>query len=157
MALEFLEQQSNLEVMIVPVSGGGLLGGIALAARAVSPGIEICGAEPEQADDAARSLREGRLQPARSGETVADGLRASLCERTFSIIREHVRDIFVVSEDEIVRAMHLVWERMKIVIEPSSAVPLAAVLKHKQHFRGRRVGIVLSGGNVDLEKLPWTK
>ena len=84
-------------------------------------------------------------------------MRASLCERTFSIIREHVRDIFVVSEDEIVRAMHLVWERMKIVIEPSSAVPLAAVLKHKQHFRGRRVGIVLSGGNVDLEKLPWTK
>lgn len=157
LALEFLEQQSNLEVMIVPVSGGGLLGGIALAARAVSPGIEICGAEPEQADDAARSLREGTLQPARSGETVADGLRASLCERTFSIIREHVRDIFLVSEDEIVRAMHLVWERMKIVIEPSSAVPLAAALKHKEHFRGRRVAIVLSGGNVDLEKLPWTK
>jgi len=156
-ALEFLDQQPDLDAMIAPVSGGGLLSGIAIGVSAASPGMEVCGAEPEQADDAARSLREGTLQAARPGETIADGLRASLCERTFSILRQREVKIITVSESEIVQAMLLVWERMKIVIEPSSSVVLAAVLKEKEHFRGRRVGIVLTGGNVDLEKLPWTK
>ena len=156
-ALEFLEQQPELDVMMAPVSGGGLLSGIAIGVAAASPGTEVCGAEPEQADDAARSLREGTLQPARPGETIADGLRASLCERTFSILRQREVKIITVSEIEIIEAMRLVWERMKIVIEPSSSVVLATVLKQKEHFRGRRVGIVLTGGNVDLENLPWTK
>jgi threonine dehydratase len=154
-ALEFLEQTPNLDVIMAPVSGGGLLSGIALATAAVSPATQVFGAEPEQADDAFQSLRTGRLVPPTSTNTIADGLRAALCERTFGVIRQHVRDIITVGEDEIVRAMRLVWERMKLVIEPSSAVPLAAVLKQQETFRDRRVGLVISGGNVDLERLPW--
>jgi threonine dehydratase len=154
-ALEFLEQRSDLDVLMAPVSGGGLLSGIALATAALCPRTEVWGAEPEQADDAFRSLRAGRLMPLTSAETIADGLRAALSERTFTILRRHVRDIITVSEAEIVAALRLVWERMKLVIEPSSAVPLAAVLQRKELFSGRRVGLVLTGGNVDLETLVW--
>jgi len=154
-ALELLGQQSGLDAVIAPVSGGGLLSGIALATNSLSPTTEVFGAEPEQADDAAQSLRAGRLTPPSSTNTIADGLRASLCERTFAILRSHVREILTVSEEEIIHAMRLVWERMKLVVEPSGAVPLAAVLKNRERFQDRRVGVVLSGGNLDLEKLPW--
>lgn len=154
-ALEMLAQAPELEVLIAPVSGGGLLSGLCLAAHAVAPRIEVWGAEPALADDAFRSLQEGRLVPNLNPATIADGLRASLSERTFSIIRQHVRGIVTVTEEQIVATMRLLWERMKLVVEPSGAVPLAGVLAHPEKFRGRRVGIVLTGGNVDLDRLPW--
>ncbi len=153
-AIELIEQEPDLDFIIAPVSGGGLLSGIALAAAA-SPDIEVLGAEPEQADDAFESLRAGRLVRPASTDTIADGLRASLSERTFAVIQRHVREIITVSEAEIVDAMRLLWERMKLVIEPSSATPLAAVLKRRERFQGGRAGLVLTGGNVDLEALPW--
>ena len=154
-ALELLEQSPQLDVLVAPVSGGGLLSGLCLAAHALAPGIEVWGAEPALADDAFRSLREGRLLANTNTATVADGLRASLCERTFNIIREHVRGIVTVTEEQIIAAMRLVWERMKLVVEPSGVVPLAAVLAAPEKFRGKRVGVILSGGNVDLDRLPW--
>ena len=155
-ALEFHEQSPGLDQIVVPVSGGGLISGIALATAAVSPATEIVGVEPDRASDARQSLRAGRLLPPQIGETIADGLRAALCERTFAVISQHVRDILTVTEAEIVAAMRLIWERVKLVVEPSSAVTLAAVLKERDRFRGRQVGLVLSGGNVDLERLPWS-
>ena len=115
----------------------------------------MCGAEPEQADDAFRSFQAGRIIPVQHPDTIADGLRTSLGELTFSIIRRLVREIITVSEQGIREAMRLMWERMKIVVEPSSAVPLAAVLKEKARFSSKRVGIIVSGGNVDLDSLPW--
>jgi threonine dehydratase len=154
-ALELHEQVPDLNAVVVPVSGGGLLSGIALTTAAVSPGTEVYGAEPERADDARRSFHAARLEPPGPGDTIADGLRATLSERTLAVIRRHVRDILTVSEDEIIRAMRLLWERLKTVIEPSGAVPLAAVLREPGRFHGRRVGVVLSGGNSDLERLPW--
>ena len=154
-ALEFLEQAPGLDALLTPVGGGGLLAGSALTAAAVSPATRIFGAEPEAVDDAHRSLRSGRIQGLESTETVADGLRTTLGELTFAVIRQHVEDIICVSEVEIIAAMRLVWERMKLIIEPSSAVPVAAVLKSPQLFRAKRVGIILSGGNVDLDSLPW--
>jgi threonine dehydratase/serine racemase len=155
LALEFHAQTPGLDFVVTPVSGGGLISGIALATVAVSPGTQLVGVEPERADDARLSLQAGRLLTPPSGETVADGLRAALCERTFAVVSCHVREIIAVSEAEIVAAMRLIWERLKIVVEASSAVVLAAVLKQPQPFRGRRTGLVLSGGNVDLDKLPW--
>lgn len=155
LALEFHEQVPGLECVVSPVSGGGLISGIALATAAVSSGTQVVGVEPDRADDARQSLHAGRLLTPPSGETIADGLRAALCERTFSVVSRHVREIIAVSEAEIVAAMRLVWERLKIVVEPSSAVTLAAVLKQSAMFRGRRVGLVLTGGNVDLDRLPW--
>jgi threonine dehydratase len=155
LALEFHEQTPGLELLVTPVSGGGLISGIALATAAVSPGTQLVGVEPERADDARLSLQAGRLLAPPSGETIADGLRAALCERTFAVVSRHVREIIAVSEAEIVAAMRLIWERLKIVVEASSAVVLAAVLKQPEAFRGRRTGLVLSGGNVDLDKLPW--
>ncbi len=154
-ALEMLEQTSDLEVLIAPVSGGGLLSGLCLAGHSLAPNLEIWGAEPTLADDAFRSLREGRLLPSTNSATIADGLRASLSERTFAIIQQHARGILTTTEEQIIAAMRLLWERMKLVIEPSGAVPLAALLAHSERFRGRRVGLVLTGGNVDLSKLPW--
>ena len=152
LALELLEEVPDLDAIVAPVSGGGMLSGIALAA---GPGVEVIGAEPEQADDAYQSLRLGRRVPPDRTDTIADGLRASLSDRTFAIISRHVKRILTVSEAEIVAATKLVWERLKVVAEPSGAVPLAAVLRHPDAVRGRRVGVVLSGGNLDLDKLPW--
>jgi threonine dehydratase len=146
-----------LDAVVVPVSGGGLISGIAITTAAVNTHAAVIGAEPDQADDARRSLRAGRLEPPGPGHTIADGLRATLSERTFAVISRHVRDIIAVTEDDIVRAMRLLWERLKVVVEPSGAVPFAAVLKDAEHFRGRRVGVVLSGGNLDLERLPWQR
>ena len=154
-ALELFEQVPTLDALVAPVSGGGLLSGLCLATHALAPNIQVWGAEPALADDAFRSLREGRLLPNANTATIADGLRASLSERTFAIIREHASGIVTVTEDQIIVAMRLVWERMKIIVEPSAAVPFAAVLAAPEKFRGKRVGIVLTGGNVDLGKLPW--
>lgn len=154
-ALELLEQAPQLDALVAPVSGGGLLSGLCLAAHELAPGVEVWGAEPALADDAFRSLREGKLLSNTDTTTIADGLRASLSERTFDIIREHVRGIVTVTEEQIISAMRLVWERMKLVVEPSGVVPLAAVLAAPEKFRGKRVGIIFTGGNVDLDKLPW--
>ena len=153
--LEFLEQVPQLDALVAPVSGGGLLSGLCLVAHALAPQVVVWGAEPALADDAFRSLREGKLLANTNPATIADGLRASLSERTFAILRQHVRGIVTVTEEQIIAAMRLVWERMKLVVEPSGVVPLAAVLAAPEQFRGRRVGIVLTGGNVDLDKLPW--
>ena len=155
-ALELHEQAPGLDQIVAPISGGGLISGIALATAAVSPRTEIVGVEPELAADAQQSLQAGSLLPPQIGDTIADGLRAALCERTFAVISQHVREVLTVTEAEIVAAMRLIWERVKLVVEPSSAVTLAAVLKEPARFRGMRVGLVLSGGNVDLDRLPWS-
>jgi threonine dehydratase len=142
-------------MVIAPVGGGGLLSGTALAVNYLSPGIKVVAAEPQGADDAYRSFYEGRLIPQVNPQTIADGLRTSLGDKTFPIIRKYVHDIVTVSEDAIVASMRIIWERMKIIIEPSAAVPFGALLDRKIDVTGKRVGIILSGGNVDLDKLPW--
>jgi threonine dehydratase len=156
-ALEILEEVPGLDMVVAPVGGGGLLSGTALAVRAVSPDTGVVGAEPEAADDAYRSFTTGTLHLSRSPRTVADGLRTSLGPNTFPIVRARVDAIVTVSEEAIVRAMRLVWERMKIVIEPSAAVPVAALLEGTLAAAGKRVAIILSGGNVDLDALPWAR
>lgn len=156
-ALELLEEVPELDVLMAPVGGGGLLSGTALAATALSPGTAVIAAEPEQADDAFRSLQAGRIVPQEHPDTIADGLRTSLGDKTFPIIQRHVRGIVTVSEEVIVEAMRLVWERMKLVIEPSAAVPLGALLSKRSEIQGRCIGIILSGGNVDLARLPWVR
>lgn len=155
-ALELCAEVPELDVILAPVGGGGLLSGTALAAAVCSPGTQIVAAEPEAADDACRSLAAGEILPANYPDTIADGLRTSLGKLTFAIIQRHVTRIVTVSEDAIVAAMRYVWERMKIVIEPSSAVPIAALLDDRLHVSGKRVGVILTGGNVDLGRLPWT-
>lgn len=154
-ALELLQEVGELDAIVAPVGGGGLLSGTALAAEGLSPGTRVFGAEPAGADDARRSLREGRIVPSVDPRTVADGLLTSLGELTFAIIRRRVEDIVTIDDPAIVAAMRLLWERMKIVVEPSAAVPLAALLAGAPSLAGRRVGVVLSGGNVDLDRLPW--
>ena len=156
-ALELLEGVPDLDIVMTPVGGGGLLAGTALAAAGQSPRTLVIGAEPETVDDAARSFRDGRIYPPTGGETVADGLRTCLGDINFPIIQQHVNDIVTVTEQGIVDAMRLVWERMKIIIEPSSAVPVAALLQGSVKVVGKRVGIILSGGNVDLDHLPWLR
>ena len=151
--LELVEHVGTLDAIVVPVGGGGLLAGTSVVGRAL--GIDVYGAEPEAVDDAARSLATGERQPPTGGTTVADGLRTALGERPFEIVRRNVTDIATVSEEAIVSAMRLVWEVMKIVIEPSSAVPVAALLERRLPAAGRRVGVILTGGNVDLDALPW--
>lgn len=151
--LELLADVPDLDVVLAPVGGGGLLSGTAIAAKSLKPGIQVFGCEPLNADDAKRSFETGVIQPSPDPVTVADGLRTSLGPLTFEIIRRDVDGIITVTEDEIVAAMRFVWERMKVIIEPSSAVPVAVALSGR--FAGRRVGLILSGGNVDLERLPW--
>ncbi len=152
-ALELLEEVPDLDTVIAPVGGGGLLSGTSTAARGLRPAIEVLGAEPQRADDASRSLASGRIETNERMDTVADGLRTTLCARTFAILRERVDAIVTVSEEEILAAMRLLWERMKLVVEPSGAVPLAALLSGRlpPSRQRRRIGLVLSGGNVDLE------
>jgi threonine dehydratase len=156
-ALELLDQVPDLDAIVTPVGGGGLLSGTCVASRALKPGIRVFAAEPAGADDAARSFAAGRLIPQTGPHTIADGLLTSLGELTWPILRDHVERVVTVSEEEIVRAMRLAWERAKLLIEPSAAVPVAAVLGDE--FRAlagiERVGVVLSGGNVNLDKLPW--
>ena len=154
-ALELLEDTDSLDVIMAPVGGGGLMSGTALTTSAISPDTEIIGSEPGEVDDAYRSFHSGSLQHNETTNTIADGLRTSLGEKTLEIIRKHVSEILLVEEQEIIDAMRLVWERMKIIIEPSCAVPLAAVLKHQKKFAGKKVGIIITGGNVDLSNLPF--
>ncbi|MGY0557475.1 threonine ammonia-lyase [Lysobacter sp. A421] len=152
--LELLHSVANLDTVITPVSGGGLLSGAALAAHGIDPAIEVLGAEPEGARDAHDSLQTGTRISGRAVNTICDGLRAELGTLTFPILQAHVRAILLASDPQVVAAMRLLWERMKLVVEPSAAVPLAVVLGHRERFAGRRVGIILSGGNVDLDALP---
>jgi threonine dehydratase len=154
-ALELLEEVPELDVILCPVGGGGQLAGVAVAAKGLSPRIRVMGAEPAAADDASRSFRAGRIIPAHNPQTIADGLRSSLGELTFALIRAHADDIAIASEAAIVSAMRLTWEIMKIVIEPSAAVPVAVLLDRALPVTGQRVGVILSGGNVDLDRLPF--
>jgi threonine dehydratase len=156
-ALELLEQVPGLDVIITPASGGGLLSGTAIAAKSLRPEIRVVGGEPRNADDAYRSMASGKIEPAAKTETIADGLRATLCPLTFSILRERVDEISLVSEEEIVSTMMLLWERAKIVVEPSGAVAAAPALLRRIGAEGKKVGVILSGGNVDLRHLPWTQ
>lgn len=155
--LELLEQAPDIDALIVPVGGGGLMSGVSIAVAALAPQVRMLGAEPELADDAARGFAEGRRLPPRSPVTVADGLRTALSDRTFAAMQAHVAEVATVSEAAIVHAMRLLWERTKLLVEASSAVPLAAVLEGALDVRGQRVAIVLTGGNVDLDRLPWMK
>lgn len=154
-ALEFLEEAPNLDAVITPVGGGGLLSGTAIAAKGLRPSIKVYGAEPAGADDAYRSLRAGRIIPQTDPHTIADGLRSSLGDKTFAVLRSTVDGIETASEEAIVRAMRLLWEKLKMIVEPSSAVPLAILLEHKISLDKLRLGVILSGGNVDLDRLPW--
>jgi len=153
--LELLQDVPDLDVILVPVGGGGLLSGTAIAAKELFPRIRVIAAEPEQADDAFRSLAAGKIIPSVNPRSVADGLLASLGDLTFPIIQKRVEQIVTVSETGIVAAMKFVWERAKIVIEPSAAVPVGALWEHRIDLTGLRVGVILSGGNVDLDRLPW--
>ena len=154
-ALELHADAPDLDIALVPIGGGGLTSGVALATAALSPRTRVIAVEPAGADDAYRSLQSGAIQPSINPQTIADGLRTSLGELTFAVVQQHVEQIVTVSEAAIIHAMRQVWERMKIVIEPSAAVPVAAVLDKRIEVGGLRVGIVLSGGNVDLASLPF--
>ena len=154
-AMELLEDHSDLDFILTPVGGGGLVAGTALAAHFFGNNCKTIGAEPFEADDAYRSLQSGKIENNETANTIADGLRTVLGNHNFPIIQQHVDRIIRVQEDEIINAMRLIWERMKIIIEPSCAVPFAALLREKNAFEGKKVGIVLSGGNVDLGKLPF--
>ena len=154
-ALELMQEVDDLDCIVAPVGGGGLLSGTLLAAKCVGNHIKVYGAEPQQVDDAYRSLQKGTIQSNDHVNTIADGLRTQLGSLTFAVIRKHVKGIITVTESQILEAMRLIWERMKILVEPSAAVPLAVVLNNKGVFRKSRVGILLSGGNVDLNALPF--
>lgn len=154
-ALELLEEVPRLDVVMAPVGGGGLASGTVIAMSSLTPEVEVWGAEPAGADDAYRSLRDGRRYPSVDPNTIADGLLTALSDRTFRILHRGLAGILTVDEETIIRAMRLLWERAKLLVEPSAAVPLAVVLAHPDRFTGRRVGAILSGGNVDLDQLPW--
>lgn len=154
-ALELMDEVADLDIVLAPIGGGGLISGTALVAHEVSPKTKVIGVEPAGADDAYRSFRTGRLIPGGRPASIADGLLAPLSELTFSIISGHVHDVVTVSDALIIQAMRIVWERMKLVVEPSAAVPLAAILAGSVKITGRKVGIILTGGNVDLGRLPW--
>ena len=154
-SLELITDVPDLDMVMGPVGGGGLMSGTAIAVSASRPDITIWGSEPAGADDAYRSLRDGARYPSVEPKTIADGLLTSLSERTFRILGERLEGILTVREETIVRAMRLLWERMKLVVEPSGAVPLAAVLDHPEHFADQRVGLIISGGNIDLDNFRW--
>ncbi len=157
-ALELLEDVPSLDVVVAPVGGGGLLSGTSIAAKGVKPGIRVFGAEPANAGDAAAAFRSGRLEPLPAGlSTIADGLRTPLSARTLAAIRANVDEVATCSEEGIVRAMRMTFERMKLVIEPSSAVPLACLLERSLSAPGASIGVIVSGGNVDLDRLPWQR
>ncbi len=152
---EMMEQVPGLDAVIAPIGGGGMISGTCLTLSNIAPGVEIYAAEPEQADDAYRSFKAGHIIADDAPVTVADGLKVPLKELTWHFVSNHVTDILTASEDEIVDAMKLTWQRMKIVMEASCAVPMATILKNRDVFRGKRVGVIVTGGNVDLDKLPW--
>lgn len=151
--LELIKEVGCIDYMFCPVGGGGLLSGTSIATKGLCPDSKVIAVEPEQADDAYRSFKDGRLYPSMYPDTVADGLRMSLSERTFKIIRENVDEIITVSEEEIVDAMKFLWARMKIVVEPSGAVPIAGVIKIGGSIKNKKIGVIISGGNIDLDGL----
>jgi threonine dehydratase len=152
---ELIEQVDGLDAVIAPIGGGGMISGTCLTLSNLAPGVKVYAAEPKQADDAARSLRAGHIIADDAPETVADGLKVPLKDLTWHFVKRHVSDILTASDPEIIEAMKLIWKRMKIVMEPSSAVPLAVILKNKELLAGQRIGIIITGGNVDLDRLPW--
>ena len=152
---ELIEQVDGLDAVIAPIGGGGMVSGTCLTLSGLAPQMKIYAAEPEQADDAFRSFKAGHIIADDAPNTVADGLKVPLKELTWHFVQKQVTDILTASEEEIVEAMKLIWKRLKIVMEPSSAVPLATILKNPQIFAGKRVGVIVTGGNVDLDKLPW--
>ena len=154
-AKELIEEIGHLDVLMAPVGGGGLMSGTALSTKALLPKAKIIGGEPKWADDAYRSFKSGQMQYNTRVDTIADGLRTNLGTYTFDIITKNVTDIITVSEEEIVSAMRLIWERMKIIIEPSCSVPFAALLQQKERFANQKVGIIITGGNVDVNNLPF--
>jgi threonine dehydratase len=157
-AKELIEDTDNLDIIIAPIGGGGLFSGTCLSTNYLLPNAIIYGAEPEGAADAILSIKSGKVEEAPFVNTIADGLLTTLSDKTLPIIKEHVKEIFLVSEDEIKAALRLVYERMKIIVEPSCVVPLAAIIKHKEKFAGKKVGVILTGGNVDLTKFgEWFK
>jgi len=156
-AKEIFEDLSNIDYMIAPIGGGGLLSGTCLSAKYFSPKTKVIGAEPKGADDAFRSIRDGVIYPSTNPKTICDGLLTNLSERTFGIIKDNVNEIITAEENLIVDAMKMIWERMKIIVEPSGAVTLAVILENKNKFTGKNVALILSGGNVDLNNLPWNK
>jgi len=154
-AKELLEDHPELDVIISPVSGGGLLSGTLLSSKALKDDIQVFGAEPAEADDAYRSLKLGKIVPNETINTICDGLRAQIGGLTFPVISDLVDDIITVTEEEIIDSMRMIWERLKMIVEPSSSITLGAVLKNKDKFNGKKVGLIISGGNVDLDHLPW--
>ncbi len=154
-AREFIEQTGGLDMVVAPIGGGGMISGTCLTLSTLSPETRVIAAEPEQADDAYRSFKAGHIIADDAPKTIADGLLVPLKDLTWHFVRNHVSEIYTASEQEIIAAMKLIWKHLRVVMEPSSAVPLATVLKNADAFRGKRVGIIITGGNVDLDKLPW--
>lgn len=154
-SLELHEEVGPLDAVVAPIGGGGMISGTCLTLSNLSPDTEIIAAEPKNADDVYRSFHAGHIIEDDAPQTIADGLKVSLRPRTWHFVSNFVTDVLLASEEEIIKAMYLTWQRMKIVIEPSCAVPLATILKNKERFAGKRVGVILTGGNVDLKKLPW--
>ncbi len=152
---ELLEEIDNLDAIITPVGGGGLAAGTALSAHYIEPNLDFYIGEPTEVDDAYKSIKAGKIIPNTSTNTIADGLKTTIGEKNFEILKEHAKDVFTVTEQEIIDAMKLIWERMKIVIEPSSAVAFASILKNRKVFEEKNVGVIITGGNVDLTKLPF--
>ncbi len=154
-AREMMEQTGGLDIALAPIGGGGMISGTCLTLATLAPECRVIAAEPEQADDAYRSFKAGRLIADDAPKTIADGLLVPLKELTWHFVSAHVSEIYTASEQEIVDAMKLIWKHLRIVAEPSSAVPLACILKNESAFRGKRVGVIVTGGNVDLDRLPW--
>ena len=154
-AKELLEDVPDLDSIVSPVSGGGLLSGSLLAAKNMKSSITVYGAEPEEADDAYQSLKLGRIVPNKTINTICDGLRAQIGSKTFPVIQNLVDDIIPIGEEDIINALRMIWERLKIIVEPSCSIALALIINNKQLFEGRNVGLIMSGGNLDLDKLPW--
>ena len=154
-AKELLEDYPDIACIVSPVSGGGLLSGTLLSSKGINKDILVYGAEPSEADDAFRSLQSGEIVPNETINTICDGLRAQIGTITFPIIQKNVDGIITLSEEEIINSMQMIWERMKIIIEPSCAISLAAIIKNREMFEGKKVGLIMSGGNVDLTQLPW--
>ncbi len=154
-AKELMEKVDKLDALIMPIGGGGLAAGSALVVHYLNPNMEIYLGEPEEVNDAFQSFRQGKIIPNQTTHTIADGLKTTIGQKNFDILKDHVKEVLTVTEEEIISAMKLIWERMKIVIEPSCAVPFASILKNPRIFEGKRVGLILTGGNVDLSKLPF--
>lgn len=156
-AREFIEQTGGLDMVVAPIGGGGMISGTCLTLATLAPETKVIAAEPETADDAYRSFKAGHIIADDSPKSIADGLLVPLKDLTWHFVSTHVSEIYTASEQEIIDAMKLAWKHLRVVMEPSSAVPLACVLKNPEAFRGKRVGIIITGGNVDLDKLPWMK